>query len=110
MIPPDESGHRNVTVLSGLSTGDMLGSTRVVTNAAGGTVALHDYAPYGEDVSGYRPALWGVGDGVTQRFTGKERDLETASSAMPTGLDYFGAKKAIRYSLTFASEEARRRR
>ncbi|HYP07555.1 MAG TPA: RHS repeat-associated core domain-containing protein, partial [Bryobacteraceae bacterium] len=30
--------------------------------------------------------------GPRQRFTGKERDIELATSAMPSGLDYFGAR------------------
>lgn len=71
-------------------TADHLGSTRLVTNS-GGVVKRYDYFPFGEQLSagegarttamGYtdRPAV----DPVTERFTGKERDVET-------GLDYFG--------------------
>ena len=36
--------------------------------------------------------LWGQTDNPVQKFTGKERDSETLSSADPDGLDYFGAR------------------
>ena len=72
-------------------TVDHLGSTRVVTDAAQGVVGRYDYEPFGREllitsaswrsgIPGYAP----VG-GLSQRFTGKERDAET-------GLDYFGAR------------------
>jgi RHS repeat-associated protein len=69
---------------------DQLGSTRAVTGVNGQVVARHDYPPFGEEipagVNGRTAALgYGVGDGIAQRFTGKERDGET-------GLDYFGAR------------------
>ena len=75
-------------------TGDHLGSTRLVTNAAGTVLGYHDYLPFGEEISAGvdgRSSLWGALDGVTQKFTAKERDAETASSAMQA-LDYFGAR------------------
>jgi len=56
---------------------DVLGSVRAVTDAAGATVARHDYAPFGESTS---PLT-----GDPRRFTGKERDAETA-------FDYFDAR------------------
>ena len=67
--------------------GDMLGSTRLVTD---GTKAgrRFDYWPFGAELTGGDTAYRTVGfagTGVTQRFTGKERDAET-------GLDYFGAR------------------
>jgi RHS repeat-associated protein len=76
---------------------DQLGSTRMVTRADGAPVELHDYLPYGEDIrSGIngRGAIYGPPSGgqeFAQRFTGKERDVETSSSA-GGGLDYFGAR------------------
>ncbi len=67
-------------------TSDMLGTTRVVTDANGGVKARHDYLPFGEEVGagvGGRTVQQGyVADNVRQKFTGKERDFET-------GLDYF---------------------
>jgi RHS repeat-associated protein len=82
-------------------TVDQLGSTRAVTDGAtGNVVERHDYLPFGEELyagtGGRTTALQYQGAGtpgaLTQRFTGKERDAETASSAMPDGLDYFGAR------------------
>ena len=72
-------------------TVDHLGSTRVVTDATQAVVGRYDYEPFGREllitsaswrsgVTGYAPA-----GGLSQRFTGKERDGET-------GLDYFGAR------------------
>jgi RHS repeat-associated protein len=69
---------------------DHLGSTRVVTNAAGAVTEAYDYFPFGEEMGagnggrttamGYSPA-----GGEKLKFTGKERDAET-------GLDYFLAR------------------
>jgi len=56
---------------------DTLGSVRAVTNAVGDVIRRDDYHAFGE--AGTPP----VGDPI--RFTGKERDAETA-------LDYFGAR------------------
>ncbi len=75
---------------------DHLGSTRAMLDEAQALVARYDYLPFGEQIpTGYdgRTALWGAAsawdgrtpDGVTEKFTGKERDSET-------GLDYFGAR------------------
>jgi RHS repeat-associated protein len=75
-------------------TADHLGSTRMVTDASGTVQSLTDYLPFGEEIQsgvGGRPAPYypsdalAVADGVTQKFTGKERDVET-------GLDSFGAR------------------
>ena len=69
---------------------DHLGSVRLVTDGNGNIISRHDFLPFGEEV----PALastgrigpgWGVADDVNQRFTGKERDIES-------GLDFFGAR------------------
>jgi RHS repeat-associated protein len=75
-------------------TADNLGSTRLVTNAAGSVVACHDYLPFGEEIlGGYggRGSCVGAADGIAQKFTGKERDAELASSAMQ-GLDFFESR------------------
>ena len=72
------------------TTSDHLGSPRVVTNSGAGVVSRHDYMPFGEELGssvGGRTAGMGfiVSDGLRQKFTSKERDIET-------GLDYFGAR------------------
>ncbi|HET6979059.1 MAG TPA: RHS repeat-associated core domain-containing protein [Pyrinomonadaceae bacterium] len=72
------------------TTSDHLGSPRVVTNSSAGVVSRHDYMPFGEEIgSGVGGRTSGMGfsvaDGVRQKFTQKERDLET-------GLDYFLAR------------------
>jgi len=85
-------------------TSDMLGSTRLVTSSSGEAKGRHDYLPFGEELfggtnanpgpGGRKPSL-GYGcdpsdpnclpDGVRQKFTQKERDIET-------NLDYFLAR------------------
>ncbi|HLM99625.1 MAG TPA: hypothetical protein VK335_10105 [Bryobacteraceae bacterium] len=77
-------------------TADHLGSTREETDGASGqAVACHDYLPFGEEIpggmGGRTAACFTAADALTERFTGKERDTETASSAMQ-GLDFFGAR------------------
>ncbi len=69
---------------------DPLGCTRVVTDEQGAVKSRRDYFPFGEEIPallGPRLSIGGYGasDGVKQRFTGKERDLES-------GLDYFGGR------------------
>jgi RHS repeat-associated protein len=75
-------------------TADHLGSTRLITTAAGGVKYRYDYLPYGEGLDGAhngRSGKYSIGatlasaDGETLKFTSKERDAET-------GLDYFGAR------------------
>lgn len=70
-------------------TGDHLGSTRVVTDAAGNVKARHDYLPFGEEIpsTAGRGSVTGYAaiDSTRQRFTGKERDLES-------NLDWYGAR------------------
>jgi RHS repeat-associated protein len=69
-------------------TADHLGSTRLVTDAAGGSQQCSDYFPFGEELAagtGSRPACYSGAIEPTQKFTGKERDGET-------GLDYFIAR------------------
>jgi len=75
-------------------TGDMLGSTRLVTNSLGTAINCYDYMPFGEDIPsgvGPRGSCYPTGvypatpDVLSDKFTGKERDAES-------GLDYFGAR------------------
>jgi RHS repeat-associated protein len=73
---------------------DALGSTREAADTTGTAVGCHDYLPFGEElagVAGRTASCWSASD-TTARFTGKERDTEAANSAMPTGLDFFGAR------------------
>ena len=75
-------------------TEDPLGSTRLVTNASGAPAGYDDYLPFGEEIpagADGRNNSYNAPDGVTRKFTGKERDAELAGSAMQ-GLDYFGAR------------------
>jgi RHS repeat-associated protein len=69
---------------------DQLGTPRMVFDQSGSlaTTKRHDYAPFGEELlNGARPTTVGYasGDTARQKFTQKERDIET-------GLDYFGAR------------------
>jgi RHS repeat-associated protein len=82
--------------------GDHLGTPRMVIDQSGdltgaNQVIRHDYLPFGEEIqvnTGIRTTSNGyAGDGIRQKFTGKDRDSET-------GLDYFEA----RY---FASKQGR---
>jgi RHS repeat-associated protein len=74
-------------------TQDPLGSTRLVASATGTVLGYHDYLPFGEEITGLdgRSSLWGASDSVTHKFTGQERDAETASSATQAD-DYFEAR------------------
>jgi RHS repeat-associated protein len=56
---------------------DVLGSVRAITDANGATVSRQDYFPFGESTA--------LLTGDPRRFTGKERDPETA-------FDYFDAR------------------
>lgn len=69
---------------------DPLGSTRVVTASDGTVKGRHDYLPFGEEIAaniGARSTIsqYGQNDGISQKFTSKERDNES-------GLDYFGVR------------------
>jgi RHS repeat-associated protein len=72
---------------TGFLTKDHLGSTRLVTDAAGGAKSCVDYLPFGEELGSWngRTAACYAGNAGRVKFTGKERDAET-------GLDYFGAR------------------
>lgn len=84
-------------------TQDHLGSTRVVTNSAGGVKARLDYLPFGEELTanvGGRDATQGYSgaDNVRQKFTGHERDDET-------GLDYMKARYYSSWQGRFTSPD-----
>ncbi len=68
---------------------DHLGTARLITDQKANVISRHDYLPFGEEIpanTAGRNGQFGAGnDGVTQKFTGKERDQES-------GLDYFGAR------------------
>ncbi len=70
---------------------DHLGTPRMVIDKTGSLAGIkrHDYLPFGEELAatqGSRTPAMGYGaDDTQQKFTGKERDIET-------GLDYFGAR------------------
>jgi len=60
----------------------------MVMDESGAVKARHDYFPWGEELlTASRTGALGyqANDGVSQKFTSKERDAET-------GLDYFGAR------------------
>jgi RHS repeat-associated protein len=61
----------------------------MMTDSSGTVISRHDFLPFGEEIpmgqAGTSPAFAGTTDGLTQKFTGKERDAES-------GLDYFGAR------------------
>ena len=87
-----------------LST-DHLGNIRAVTDGNGSVKSRHDYLPFGEEIEpfvGNRAAVPGYAapDGITQRFTGKERDSET-------GLDYFLARHYYSAQGRFTSADAK---
>ena len=71
---------------------DQLGTPRMVVDRTGSLagVTRHDYLPFGEEIpadNSWRIAARGYGaaDGVRQKFTGYERDVES-------GLDYAQAR------------------
>jgi RHS repeat-associated protein len=70
---------------------DQLGTPRIIIDKTGAlaNVKRHDYLPFGEELSvgqGLRTTALGyTGDNVRQKFTSKERDIET-------GLDFFKAR------------------
>ena len=66
---------------------DQLGTPRMVFDQSGSlaTVKRHDYAPFGEELfNGARTTALGYGasDGVRQKFTQKERDIEFSKPSM----------------------------
>ncbi len=98
------SPSNNLTCTTCYLIADHLGSTRLITAGGTGQVAKRiDYLPFGEIIPAGAPASDGrtttlgyeaVEDPTapSPRFTGQYRDTETKSSAMPSGLDFFGAR------------------
>ena len=87
-------------------TADALGSTRMVTDAAGNVFSRYDYLPFGEQLlagnfertTGQKYGL-GSGDSNSVRFTGQLTDSET-------GLGYFGARYQSGAQGRFTSPDA----
>jgi RHS repeat-associated protein len=87
---------------------DQLGTPRMVFDKTGSLAATkrHDYLPFGEEIfagtggrdQGY-PTSPNSNDEVRQKFTQKERDIET-------GLDYFGARYYANTQGRFTSADA----
>jgi len=66
---------------------DHLGSPRVVTDSSGTYVTVHHYMPFGDE----KPIAVRVSS-ANNAFTGHERDIESASTDNPDGLDYMLAR------------------
>jgi len=66
---------------------DHLGSPRVITDVSGTVVSQHHFMPFGDE----KPMPTRVSSN-TKMFTGHERDIESASSDNPDGLDYMMAR------------------
>jgi RHS repeat-associated protein len=87
---------------------DQLGTPRMIFDKTGAlaTTKRHDYLPFGEELlasvglrnSNNNTLGYALGDGVRQKFTQKERDVET-------GLDYFGARYYSSTQGRFASTD-----
>lgn len=97
--PQKEYGYRNGQLLVTAEPSaqihwlvtDQLGPPRMIFDQSGSlaNVSRHDYLPFGEELSagidGRLTTQGYVGDSARQKFTQKERDIET-------GLDYFGVR------------------
>ena len=66
---------------------DHLGSPRVVTDSSGNVVSTHHYMPFGDE----KPLPVRVSSD-NNKFTGHERDVESALTENPDGLDYMLAR------------------
>ena len=70
-------------------TADHLGSARVVTDSSGTVVSRHDYLPSGDEIAASINNRTTIGnyaaiDGTRQKFTGKERDVESGLDFLET--------------------------
>ncbi|MEW6738261.1 MAG: RHS repeat-associated core domain-containing protein, partial [Acidobacteriota bacterium] len=87
---PNESGQFAATVTIKYIVANHLGTPAVITDSNGAIISRHDSYPFGEEIelnlSGRTAALgYNVNDGIRQRFTSYERDVET-------GLDFAQAR------------------
>jgi RHS repeat-associated protein len=84
---------------------DHLGSTRLVTDSSGVCQARMDYLPFGALVprSGN---CYGSDAGVSQKFTGQERDAETATGTTVAGRDFFESRYYASSQARFVSPDA----
>jgi YD repeat-containing protein len=73
-------------------TEDHLGSTRMMTDASGAIQSLHDYVPFGEEITAtvgprvahyYPSSALAVNDGVTQKFTGERAGCGDGERLVP---------------------------
>jgi RHS repeat-associated protein len=100
-------GGSSVAKINWLVT-DQLGTPRMIFDQTGSlaTTKRHDYLPFGEELfagTGGRTTAQGyTGDSIRQKFTDKERDIET-------GLDYFGARYYSSIQGRFASVDPSRK-
>jgi RHS repeat-associated protein len=84
---------------------DQLGTPRMILDQSGSlaNVSRHDYLPFGEELTGQigaRTTQQGyTGDSTRQKFTQKERDIET-------GLDFFEARYYASMQGRFTSVDA----
>jgi hypothetical protein len=97
--PQKEYGYRNGELLITAQAGanvqwmvtDQLGTPRMIADKTGSLAGIsrHDYLPFGEEllagVVGRTKAQGYVPDSMWQKFTQKERDVET-------GLDFFSSR------------------
>jgi RHS repeat-associated protein len=67
---------------------DHLGNPRVITDAVGTVISTHLYLPFGEE----RSVPTGPESANNMKFTGHERDDESATGENPDGLDYMVAR------------------
>jgi len=90
------------------STGDHLGSPRVITNSSTAVVSRHDYMPFGEElgatVGGRTTGMgYGVADGLRQKFTSKERDNENVNGAETWQVYGLGGELLAEYAANTAA-------
>jgi RHS repeat-associated protein len=97
--PPAEGGQRHFHL-------DHLGTPRLVTGLNGGLVALHDYAPYGAEItSPCQEKNLGFDREEPHRFTVHERDF-AGSCADTTALDYMHARTYSAITKRFLSVDS----
>jgi RHS repeat-associated protein len=93
---------------------DLLGSVRMVTDGQHNVIARHDYAPFGQEIPagvGGRTNFWAASDSVNQKFTGYERDGETAldfaqARYMSAGLGRFMSADPVNAGADFTNPQS----